>query len=421
MWRGRVGRNIRLGVKSLLLHKLRSLLTMLGVVFGVAAVIAMLAVGEGASREALEQIRKLGSNNLILRSIKSAEDESSGTVRKRLNVYGLTYKDEQNIANTFSAVKRTAPVKELRKEARLDGRTMELLVIGTTPEWFELVKRSKIAGRVLVPEDMASPGNPVVLTETGARKLLATRNTIHEMVQIGSGYCEVVGIIQNEKASGNAQIPDSDVDAYIPLHIARERYGDMVVKRSAGTREREQVELHRLIVEVDAIENVEATAAGIYRMLEKTHPRKDYEMYVPLELLRQIEAQQRIWNLTLGSIAGISLLVGGIGIMNIMLASVTERTREIGIRRAIGATKRQIIQQFLIETIVLSTTGGMIGILVGPALAMVITLLSGMATVVPLYSIVLSAGISMTVGIAFGLYPAIRAADLDPIEALRHE
>jgi putative ABC transport system permease protein len=421
MHNNRFLRNIRLGVKSLLLHKMRSILTMLGVVFGVAAVVAMLAVGEGASREALEQIRKLGSNNLIIHSEKPAEDEASGTVRRRSNIFGLYYDDEQQIRDTFNSVSRIVPVKEVRQEARLGGMAMELLVIGTTPDWFELVKREVIAGRTLAPSDAEGSGNAVVLTEEGARKLLATYNTVGQTLRIGANYYEVVGIVKNEKASGNAQIPDSDIDAYIPLRAARERYGDIVVRLSTGSFEREEVQIHRLIVEIDELDNVETTAAGIQRMMELKHPRKDFDMYVPLALLRQAEAQQRIWNWTLGSIAGISLLVGGIGIMNIMLASVTERTREIGIRRAIGATKRQIIQQFLIETVVLSGAGGLIGVAVGPALAQIITQFSGMMTIVPLYSITLSVGISMAIGITFGLYPAVRAANLDPITALRHE
>jgi putative ABC transport system permease protein len=414
-------RNIKLGVKSLMLHKLRSLLTMLGVVFGVAAVVAMLAVGEGASREALTQLRKLGSNNIILHSAKALEDQSSGTERKRMNMYGLKYEDEPRLKRTFDSIIRTVPVKEVRKEASLGDISREVLVVGTTPDWFDLVVRPVLAGRLLNGEDMRGSTDAVVLTESGARELLATHHTIGQSIRIGSHFFTVVGIVQNEKASGNAQIPDSEIDAYIPIHIAKERYGDHVVERSAGAYIREQIELQRIIVEVDQTENVEQTAVGIQRMLEHFHPSGDFDMYVPLALLRQAEAQQRIWNWTLGSVAGISLLVGGIGIMNIMLASVTERTREIGVRRAIGAKRRQIIGQFLIETVVLSAAGGFIGVIVGPALAQIITLFSKMPTIVPLYSIILSVGISMAIGIIFGLYPAVRAANLDPIVALRHE
>jgi putative ABC transport system permease protein len=220
---------------------------------------------------------------------------------------------------------------------------------------------------------------------------------------------------------GGLQTPDQQIDAYIPLRVARARFGDVFQQYSAGSRTREQVELHQIIVEVDDIANVEATASAIQVMLDRFHKKKDFNIAVPLALLRQAEATKRTFNIVLGSIAGISLLVGGIGIMNIMLASVTERTREIGIRRAIGAKRRQIITQFLIETVVLSTTGGLIGIAIGLFIPWVITLVANMPTVVTPASLILSLGISLAVGIVFGLYPAVRAASLDPIIALRHE
>ena len=422
MRRSRILRNIRLGIKTLMLHKLRSLLTMLGVVFGVGSVIAMLAVGEGASKEALEQIRKLGSHNILIDAAKPIEDEISQNVRVRMSIYGLRYDDVRRIAESFPTVRRTVPVKVVRKEGRLGTRSLELRVVGTTPAWFELVRRPIIAGRVLSQRDLEKRGNVVVLTEHGARRLLATEAAIGASLRIGGEYFEVVGIVKNaSEEGGTIQTPDRDVDAYVPLSVARERFGDVFSQRSAGSRTRELVELHQMIVEVDAIEHVEATARGIEVMLQRSHRRKDYRISVPLALLIQAEATKRTFNIVLGSIAGISLLVGGIGIMNIMLASVTERTREIGIRRAIGATRRQIVGQFLIETVVLSTAGGLIGVGIGVLIPWLVSRLAGMPTVVPLYSLVLSLGISMAVGIVFGIYPAVRAARLDPIVALRHE
>ncbi len=417
----KIVRDVKLGAKTLLLHKLRSMLTMLGVVFGVASVIAMLAVGEGASREALDRIRMLGSDNIMLHSVKPTEQPEDRGQRQRILSYGLHYEDERRIREHFEHVVRTAPVKEIRQDARLGERSHELRVIGTTWAWFALVPRPVIAGRVLAERDMDQTSNVVVLTEHGARRLLATEQTIGNRIRIGDGYYEVIGIVQNEEASGETQIPDSRVDAYIPLPVARERFTDFHVRRSAGSMERERVELHRIIVQVNDNEHVESTAAAIERMLANNHPNGDYSIQVPLQLLRQAEEQQRIWNWTLASVAGISLLVGGIGIMNIMLASVTERTREIGVRRAIGAKKRQIVSQFLIETLLLAGLGGLVGIAVGPLLADRIESLSGIPTIVPTYAILLSVGISVTVGVAFGLYPAARAANLDPIVALRHE
>jgi len=418
----RITRDIKLGIKSLMLHKLRSFLTILGVIFGVGSVVAMLAVGEGAGRQAMEQIRKLGSNNIIITSAKPQEDEEQSTQRSHMSIYGLFYDDANRIREAFENVSQTVPVKVVRKEGRLGTRAMELRIVGTTPAWFKLVRRPMIAGRPLLPRDLQGTANAVVLTEFGARKLLATQNTLGQTVRLGSGHYEVVGIVKSESGeAGGLQTPDQEVDAYIPLKSARERFGDVSVRTSAGSRIREKVELHQIIVEVGDIHNVEATAAGINRMLDIFHKRKDYRLSIPFALLRQAEQTQRTFNIVLGSIAGISLLVGGIGIMNIMLASVTERTREIGIRRAIGAKRTQIIRQFLIETIVLSTTGGLVGIFLGVSIPTVITRFAGMPTVITLWSLLLSVGISMTVGILFGLYPAIRAANLDPIIALRHE
>jgi len=418
----RVIRHIRLGIKTLLLHKMRSMLTMLGVVFGVASVIAMLSVGEGASRQALDQIRKLGSTNIIIDGMKPLDEEMQAQ-RKLMSIYGLLYADADRIRESFPGVERVVPAKILRREGRLNERAIDLRLVGTTAEWFNLVQRPLIAGRVLSQRDVDDKNAVVVLTETGARKLLATQQAIGQSINIGAQYFEVIGIVKSESngAGSDFQTPDEDIDAYIPLEVARERFGDMIYQRTSGSQVWESIELNKMIVQVRELSDVEPTAAAIARSLEIFHKKKDYRISVPLTLLRQAESQQKIWNWTLGSIAGISLLVGGIGIMNIMLASVTERIREIGIRRAIGAKKRQIVGQFLIETIVLSVTGGLIGTVTGPAIALLIRQLSGIPTVVPLYSIILSVGISVTIGIVFGLYPAIRAANLDPIQALRHE
>jgi putative ABC transport system permease protein len=422
MRQARFVRNVWLGIENLLLHKLRSFLTMLGVVFGVGSVVAMLAVGEGASKEALEQIRKLGSNNIIISSIKSVEEEQTSTAHSHMSIYGLTYEDYDRICESFVNIRKAVPVKLLRKESRLGQRTLELRVVGTTELWFELVPREVLAGRILTERDREDFSSVAVLTEYGARKLLATRNTIGQSIRVGGDYFEVIGIVKSESGqAGNMQIPDQEIDAYIPLNVARDYFGDVFTKMTSGSRVRELVELHQIIAQVDDTADVEPTAQGIERMLQSFHKKKDYEVSVPLALLKQAEATKRTFNIVLGSIAGISLVVGGIGIMNIMLASVTERTREIGIRRAIGAKRRQIIFQFLIETVVLSTIGGIVGLGLGVLIPSLITYFAKMPTVITFESIVLPLFISIGVGIIFGLYPAASAAKVDPIVALRHE
>ncbi len=424
MKNNRLLRNIRLGINTLMLHKLRSLLTMLGVVFGVGSVIAMLAVGEGASREALEQIRRLGSNNIIIDAQRPDSDDTERGERTRLTIYGLKYADLDRIEICFPTIRRAVPVKLIQREGRINRQTMQLRLVATTPDWFDLVERPLLAGRPFTEIDMERRANVAVLTEHAARRLFAAGSGgVGSLIQIGGTAFQIVGIVQSDaSATGGMQTPDRNTDLYVPLSSARERFGDFQEIRSGGARIRELSELHQIIVEIEDLQDVEPAAAAIEAMLARFHRRSSaYRVNVPLSLLRQAETTRRNFNIVLGAIAGISLLVGGIGIMNIMLASVTERTREIGIRRAIGAKRRQIVYQFLIETIVLSTTGGIIGVAIGLIIPGIISHAADMPTYVTPVSVVLSLGVSMAVGIIFGIYPATRAARLDPIEALRHE
>ncbi len=418
----RTRRDLGLGIKNLLLHKLRSFLTMLGLVFGVGSVIAMLAIGEGASQEALAQIRKLGSRNIILTATKPAEEQGETNTRGFLSMYGLLYEDEERLRDTIPTVEATVPVKAMQRDARFHSRSLSLRIVGTTDGWFRLVQRPVVAGRGLLAEDVESAASVVVLTEFGARKLLATESALGDTIRMAGNAYKVVGIVQSETASeGSMQTPDQQADAYIPITTARSHYGDVFIQQKQGTRIRELVELHQIIVSVDDERHVEATAHVIERTLEMFHKKRDYTVSVPLALLRQAESTRRTFSIVLGAIAGISLLVGGIGIMNIMLATVTERTREIGIRRAIGARRSQIVMQFLIETLVLSVAGGVIGIGLGLLIPWLVTVFAKMPTIVTPASLVLSLGISVTIGIVFGIYPALRASRLDPIVALRHE
>jgi putative ABC transport system permease protein len=208
---------------------------------------------------------------------------------------------------------------------------------------------------------------------------------------------------------------------FIPLETAKLRYGEVLMRRRSGSFEAQRVQLHEVTVKVETLEDVTGVADAIKAVLERNHKKKDYDIVVPLELLKRAERTKQIFNIVLGSIAAISLLVGGIGIMNIMLASVTERTREIGIRRALGARRKDIITQFLVETVLLAGAGGMIGVIMGVAIPFIVTQAAGMKTIVTVWGPLLAFTISAVVGVIFGLYPALRAANMDPVEALRHE
>jgi len=419
---------VRLGMKSLLLHKLRSVLTMLGIIFGVCSVIGMLAVGEGASQEAQESIKKLGSQNIIINSIKPTEDvKLSGMGKSQMIEYGLTYNDGARIQSTIPGVVRVLPVRIIRENVRFAQNNIPCQVIGTLPFYREVARLDVVQGRFLTETDERSHENICVLTAGLADRLFPYQDPLQQSVKVDAFYYRVVGLVretamtEQRPQTGKAEGEPLDNNMYIPLSAARTRFGDVLVRRTSGSQEIEKVELHRLTVQMHDIAAVETADPQIKALLNHFHSKDDFEVVVPLELLRQAEETKRRFNIVLGSIAMISLVVGGIGIMNIMLATVTERTREIGIRRALGAKRQHITMQFLVETVVLSVGGGLIGVVVGVIIPFAVSHLTSMKTIVTPWSVLLAFGISGAVGIIFGLYPAKSAAKLDPIEALRHE
>jgi len=416
-------RTFRLGVSSLMLHKLRSLLTTLGVLFGTSSVIAMLAIGEGASEEAQEQIRQLGSRNVILRSVKPREDFATGQQAVRVVSYGLTEEDLARVRDTFPAVTRVVPVREIFDEVRHGSRAMNPRVLATVPMYREVTGRVVSEGRFLADADLENTANVCVLSDEVANYLFPFSSPLGEQIKVGGDYFTVIGTLLSRVRPANDAAPagSSTAEVFIPMATGQKWYGDMQVKIRAGSREMEEVELHEIVVEAARMEDVPLVAAACREMLARNHAQSDCEMVVPLELLLRAQETKRIFNIVLGSIASISLLVGGIGIMNVMLATVTERTREIGIRRALGAKRRHIVMQFLVETVVLSVGGGLLGVALGLVIPLVVEATAHMRTIVtpsaPLLAFLISAG----VGVVFGLYPAARAATMDPVEALRHE
>jgi putative ABC transport system permease protein len=420
---------VRLGVKSLMLHKLRSMLTMLGIIFGVCSVISMLAIGEGASYEAQEAIKRLGSQNIILRSVKPADEaRQSGNTGRRMGIkYGLTYEDGGRLQSTIPGVVRVLPMRIIRENVRYNRNEVPCQVIGTLPVYTEVVGVDVLRGRFLTQMDELYQNNVCVVTAGLAQRLFSYQDPLECAVTIDAFAYQVVGIIREKNMpeqrtqAGKMEGEPLDNNVYIPLSTSRTRFGEILIKMSAGSFQAEEIQLHQITVQMQDVQAVETADPQIKTVLSKFHEKVDYETIVPLQLLRQAEQTKRIFNIVLGSIAAISLLVGGIGIMNIMLATVTERTREIGVRRAIGAKRRDITMQFLVETVVLSIGGGLIGVLVGVVTPIVVSHLTTMKTIVTVWSVLLAFCISGAVGIIFGLYPAKAAARLDPIEALRHE
>jgi putative ABC transport system permease protein len=422
---------LKVGLKNLLLRKLRSLLTVLGVILGVGSVIAMLAIGEGSKREALEQIRRLGANNVIIRSVKPAEGESQGASsasqnRNMMLEYGLTYKDFDRLVATIPTLADAVPVSLVNKYVVHEHHWIpNARVLATTPELLNVKDIQVGRGRFISGVDNRNAWNVAVLGAGAAERLFQFEDPIGEPILIGEDVYRVVGVLSSRAdtaAVGAASSDDANDEIYIPLTCAQRRFGEIKATRGSGTFSVEKTQLHEITLKVMDSAVVSQTAAMARKILQASHPKEDdIRLTIPLELLRRAEEEKRIWNLVLGSIAGISLLVGGIGIMNIMLANVTERTREIGIRRAIGANRWDITVQFLVETVLLSSVGGTLGVAFGVAIPVVVSYLFELDTVISLWSVLLAFGISVGIGIVFGIYPARRAAMMDPIEALRHE
>ncbi len=424
----RIWRALKLGMKSLLLHKLRSGLTVLGIVFGVAAVISMLAVGEGSSRDAQVRIQQLGATNIMIISVKPSEEtQAQGGRPARVLNYGLKYDDFDRILATVPTIKKALPIREIRKQIRNLNHFIDGRVVGTTHEYDEFNRLELDHGRFLAEADNAKVQNYAVLAAETAKALFPIDDPVGNSVKLGSDYYTVVGVMKERASSaaigGSLSGQDFNKDVYIPLTTCKLRFGERIVNSRAGSMEAEETQLSQITVQVGSIAEVRPTHPIIEAAVKPWHDqKKDVDIIVPYELLLEAQRTARQFSIILGTIASISLLVGGIGIMNIMLATVTERTREIGIRRALGAKRRDITQQFLIETVVLSGVGGLLGVMIGVAIPqIIISFIPEQKAIVTPDSVALAFGISVGIGILFGLYPAQRAAMMDPIEALRHE
>jgi putative ABC transport system permease protein len=423
-------------VRNLWLHKLRSFLSVLGIIIGTAAVIALMAFGEGSMQDALDEIMKQGATNIIVTSIKPPDDATS-TRRSFVARYGLTHLDYDRFRSTIpNLVTAPLPMRTFAAEVRpiTESRQLIARIVATTPHYYITYGLDdKIeAGRFIVPTDEEPmPRNVCVLGATAARELFPAADAIGETVRFAgkNAAFSVIGVLKSRSPStSGADIEDFDRDIYIPLAASRALLGETVMFRSTGSRGAEQVQLSQIVLTVEKMEQVRPTAEMVISQLEMFHrSARDWAVKMPLDKLEQAERTRDRYRMQMFGIAGISLLVGGIGIMNIMLATVTERTREIGIRRALGAKRGDVTFQFLVEAVVQTTIGGLIGVGIGITLSYVTPIVASQwfsvhwPAKLHLPSVFIAFFFAVIVGIAFGWYPSRRAARLDPIEALRHE
>ncbi len=414
--------NLLYALKSLQQHRLRSFLTMLGVIFGVAAVIAMLSIGKGAEEEAVDQIKAFGLNNIRVSSIilsKDQEDKAKRTLSK-----GLSYEDATYIKSVLPYIDQVAPQNLLDKKVNYQEFSPVAKIVGTTFEYLTVTGLNLERGRFINDDDLQQFRKVCILGYNLNRQLFLKENPIGKLITIGGIRFRVVGLARDKaKTKDKVKIKSRDVnnDIYIPITTSMRKFTITEAEKSQENQTIYNV-VDEIAFKINNPARLSEAKDSITKILNRRHYNiKDYEITVPVELLEQSQKTQQLFNLVMACIAGLSLLVGGIGIMNIMLASVTERTKEIGIRRAIGASSQDIMLFFLLEALLISFIGGIMGIFVGIAMGKIVTSYAGWKTIVSPESILLSFGVSSVIGIFFGLYPAYRASKMDPIQALRYE
>ncbi|MGE4565716.1 MAG: ABC transporter permease [Victivallaceae bacterium] len=417
---------VELSLQNLRLHKIRSILTSLGVIFGVGSVIAMLAISEGAKRKALSQIEAMGIDKIIVYSKKppAAGSGSSNTGRtSAVTRYGLTDGDELHILK-LDNIDRVTKLRDARKKILKDLNRVDLKLTGVDYDFLEDSASRLTNGRWFKRTDYDNKLNVCVIGSNVKRKLftLGATDVIGSPVRVEGQLFKIVGIIDNDIGTNYPELGSPNDMIMIPAPTAESLYRSYAYTDEGGGVRITLVDQDIFTIRVRDVQYIDNTAKRLAAYLEKSHPKvKDWDILVPLDLLKQREATQNIFTIVMSSIAAISLIVGGIGIMNIMLASVFERRKEIGTRRALGAQKIDILLQFLIETVSLTTLGGVLGVSLGVGISEIITHYAGMPTVYSAWSIVASLLISSLVGVIFGTYPAWQAAQQNPITVLRAE
>lgn len=453
----RVMANLYIAINAVVANKIRSLLTALGIIFGVAAVIAMLAIGNGAQRELLDQIKLVGVNNIVIKPIieqkEEKVEEQVGKKEKKKFSPGLTVRDVKSIQSTIPGLTKISPEIILETNIIRKGLRRSAKLVGVDPAYFDIYNFEMQEGQMFTEEHLRLGSAVCIIGQSIKTKFFPTENPIGKNIKVGSQWLTIVGVLKERLVSENSisklGIRDFNMDVYAPLQTALIRYknrdfitaeelqkeamqnrGGFVIvsggqsnESAAAALERKNYhQLDRLVIQVDETSLLQPSAEVLSRLLKRRHyDVVDYEIEIPELLLKQQQRTNDIFNYVLGAIAGISLLVGGIGIMNIMLASVLERIKEIGLRLSIGAKKSDVVQQFLFEAVMISVSGGIIGVILGVSMAYIVSEFAGIPTIITFSSIVLSFGVAATVGLIFGIAPARKAASQDPIQSLRYE
>ena len=396
-------------------HKFRSFLTMLGIIFGVASVITMLSIGEGAKREAIAKYQDLGVNNIIIRE-KDLSDDELEEVRAKFSP-GLSLADAEEILNIAPGVDKVVSQAERGAEIKFADHSVKSTVLGITPGYTDILNYTVSEGVFITEAQYNAHQKVCVLGAGAAYTLFGKDDPLGRMVKIDDQWFEVVGVLGSKtvftETVGELAARDLNTDVFVPLTTFTDRF--LPSSKLAS-------QIRQITVHVAESSQLMETSRLVDEILRRHHwNNDDYNIVIPHELLKQEEKEQQIYNFLLGAIAAISLLVGGIGIMNIMLATVMERTREIGIRRAIGARKRDIMSQFVTEAVFISITGGLIGVILGIGLSLTVRLFTDVTTCIRLYSIIIAFTFSVIVGVCFGYLPARNAANLKPVDSIRYE
>jgi putative ABC transport system permease protein len=443
--------NLQIAYQAILANKIRALLTALGIIFGVAAVISMLAIGSGARAEILAQMELIGVNNIIVEAVFDREGEIDSDEDKQKDAGkfspGLRLQDVAAIQKTIPNIRHLSPEVIINSTALAAGRSFATRLVGVDPDFFEMMNHSFRDGRSFTKVHSEQKSAVCVIGSTARHKLFPGANPIGQYVKIQDVWLRVVGVLADKTVTANAQenlgLRDFNTDIYIPAQTMLLRFRNRALRTSgfaSGDMEDGDVfvnennqddqntpafnyhQIDRLTIQVTESKYLKSVAQLIQDQLIRRHNNiEDFHISIPQELLKQQQRTRDIFNLVLSVIAGISLLVGGIGIMNIMLASVLERTREIGTRLAIGARKSDVIWQFLLEAVFISLGGGIIGIALGVFGAWIITYIADIQTIISASAILISFGVAFTVGLIFGISPARRAAMQNPVESLRYE